>query len=321
MAQLREGRYHQRATSSLGVLNLKPIIGGMVRESLEDLQAALEDRYHIERPLGKGGMATVYLAEDKKYERKVALKVLHPELSATLGADRFHREIKFAAQLSHPHILPLYESGAAEHFLFYVMPYVEGESLRVRMDREKQLPLEDALRITSEMGEALAHSHQLGIVHRDIKPENILLSQGHAMLLDFGIARAVSVAGGERLTATGLAVGTPWYMSPEQAMGNPDVDDRTDLYSLALVLFEMLMGGPAHSGPTPQAIIARRLKEDTVPTLRTVLKDVPEHVDLAVQKALARKPEDRFGNVAAFIEALTNPDAGTPRRKRFSFWR
>ncbi len=293
-----------------------------MRENLEDLQAAIKDRYQIERPLGKGGMATVYLAEDQKYERKVALKVLHPELAATLGADRFHREIKFAAQLSHPHILPLYESGAADHYLFYVMPFVEGESLRRRMDRDKQLPVDESVRIACEMGEALTHSHGLGIVHRDIKPENIMLSGGHALLLDFGIARAVSVAGGEKLTATGLAVGTPRYMSPEQAMGSPDIDRRSDIYSLALVLYEMIMGGPAHSGPTPQAIIARRLRDDTVPKMRTVLKEVPENVDMAIQRALARKPEDRFDTCEEFANALKNADVDPgPRRKRFSFWR
>ncbi len=293
-----------------------------MRETLEELQAALSDRYEIERPLGKGGMATVYLAQDTKYERRVALKVLHPELSATLAADRFHREIQLAAKLSHPNILPLFESGAAEHFLFYVMPYIEGESLRARMDREKPMPVADSISIACETGEALAHSHEEGIVHRDIKPENILLARGHAMLLDFGIARALSVAGGERLTATGLAVGTPWYMSPEQAMGSPDLDRRSDIYSLALVLYEMLTGGPAHSGPTPQAIIARRLSGESVPEIRTVLKELPEHVDLAIQRALARKPADRFESAGEFVQALKSPDGGGgPRKKRFSFWR
>ena len=216
------------------------------------LTAALADRYRIERELGQGGMATVYLAHDLKHDRTVALKVLKPELAVTLGLERFQTEIKTTARLHHPHILPLYDSGEADGQLFYVMPLVNGESLRDRLTREKQLPLADALRITREVAEALAYAHARNVIHRDIKPENILLEGGHALVADFGIARAVSAAGDPRLTQTGHSIGTPVYMSPEQAAGDPDLDGRSDLYSLAGVLFEMLAGEPPFTGATPR---------------------------------------------------------------------
>ena len=211
---------------------------------LHRLTAALADRYAIQRELGSGGMATVYLAEDLKHERQVAVKVLNPELAAVLGAERFLREVKITARLDHPHILPLLDSGAAEGFLYYVMPYVEGESLRDRMDREGQLPLEDALQVTWEVADGLSYAHSHDVVHRDIKPENIMLSGGHARIADFGIARAITAAGGDSLTQTGMAIGTPVYMSPEQAAGEDRVDGRSDVYSLGCVLYEMLAGEP-----------------------------------------------------------------------------
>ncbi|HEU5218330.1 MAG TPA: serine/threonine-protein kinase, partial [Gemmatimonadales bacterium] len=215
------------------------------------LQAFLADRYTIERELGRGGMATVYLARDLKHNRPVAIKVLRPELAAVLGRDRFLREIAITAGLQHPHILALLDSGEAEGSLYYVMPFVAGESLRDRLERERQLPLDDALRITREVADALDYAHRQGLIHRDIKPENILLSDRHAMVADFGIARAVEQAGGDKLTETGLAVGTPDYMSPEQAAGSADLDGRTDQYSLGCVLYEMLAGHPPFLGKNP----------------------------------------------------------------------
>src|SRR2546428_12474506 len=218
------------------------------------LRDALADRYAVERERGGGGMAMVSLAEDLKHRRPVAIKVLHPELAAAVGADRFLREIEIAARLQHPHILPLYDSGTAGGFLYYVMPYVEGESLRDRLEREKQLPLEDTLRIAGEVAGALAYAHSHGVVHRDIKPENVMLSGGTAVVTDFGIARAVTAAGDARqLTQTGTGIGTPAYMSPEQATGSAEIDGRGDQYSLACVVYEMLVGEPPFTGPTPQA--------------------------------------------------------------------
>jgi serine/threonine-protein kinase len=225
-------------------------------EITQQLKAALADRYVIERELGAGGMATVYLAEDLKHRRRVAVKVLRPELAAALGGERFLREIETTANLRHPHILPLYDSGDANGTLFYVMPYVEGESLQDRMAREKQLPVDDALRIAGEVADALSYAHGRGVIHRDIKPDNIMLENGHAVVADFGIAQAVSDSGGERLTQTGMAVGTPLYMSPEQSNGEP-VDARSDLYGLACVVYEMLAGSPPFSGPTALAVMAR----------------------------------------------------------------
>jgi serine/threonine-protein kinase len=286
---------------------------------LAHLQAALADRYTLERELGRGGMAVVYLARDLKHHRQVAIKVLRPELGAVLGAERFLREIEVAAGLSHPHILPLHDSGETDGFLYYVMPYVAGESLRDRLTREQQLPLEDALQIAREVADALSYAHGREVVHRDIKPENILLEARHAVVSDFGIARAISAAGGERLTQTGIAVGTPSYMSPEQAAAEPAIDARSDVYSLGCVLFEMLAGEPPYTGPTAQAILAKRLSEP-VPHLRT-LRDVPEYIEHAVTKALAKAPADRFATAAEFAAALSAPirplapTSGRPRAK------
>ena len=272
-------------------------------ELFASLQAALADRYTVERELGHGGMATVYLAEDRKHRRRVAIKVLKPELAAALGPERFLREIEIAARLAHPNILMLIDSGEAAGLLYYVMPYVEGESLRERLTREKQLDLDDALRITREVADALSHAHRFGIVHRDIKPENILFQAGHAVVSDFGIARAITVAGGERLTETGIAVGTPAYMSPEQAAGEQELDSRSDLYSLGCVLYEMLAGQPPFTGRSAQAVLARHTL-DPVPPLRTVRKAVPEHVERAALKALEKVPADRFATARQFVDAL-----------------
>ncbi len=263
---------------------------------------ALRDRYVVERELGRGGMATVYLARDLKHDRPVALKVLHPELGLSLGAERFEREIRLAAQLQHPHILPLFDSGEAQGRLWYTMPYVEGESLRERLRREGPLPLSEALRIAREVALALDYAHRHGVIHRDIKPENILLSEGQALVADFGVARALSGAGGERLTETGLALGTAAYMSPEQAAGQRALDGRSDIYSLGCVLYEMLAGEPPFTGPTPQAVIAKRFTEP-VPHLGAV-RDVPPALEQVLARALARTPADRFGSAAEFGTAL-----------------
>jgi serine/threonine protein kinase len=269
--------------------------------------AAFADRYRIERELGQGGMATVYLAEDLKHQRRVAIKVLRPELAAALGAERFLREITTTANLRHPHILPLYDSGDADGSLFYVMPYVEGESLRDRLDREKQLPLDDALQIAGEVADALSYAHSSGVIHRDIKPENILLDNGHAIVADFGIAQAVSESGGERLTQTGIVLGTPLYMSPEQSNGDP-VDARSDLYALGCLVYEMLAGVPPFSGPTALVLMARHAL-DPVPALRTARPSVTASVAEAVERALAKTPADRFPTVRAWHDALMRPPA------------
>ncbi|MBI2401370.1 MAG: serine/threonine protein kinase, partial [Gemmatimonadetes bacterium] len=284
-------------------------------DPLTRLQHALADRYRIERELGHGGMGLVFLAEDLKHGRKVALKVLRPEVGQSLGGDRFLREIRITAQLNHPNILTLIDSGEADGFTYYVLPYVEGESLRDRLDREKQLPLEDALRITRDVADALSYAHSLGVIHRDIKPENILFEAGHAVVADFGIAKAISDAGGEKLTESGLAVGTPAYMSPEQASGAGDVDARSDVYSLACVLYEMLAGSPPYVGPSAQAIIARKALEP-VPSLRVVRDTVPLGVERAVMRALAKVPADRFATGRQFAEALSETGAlmGAPAR-------
>ena len=272
---------------------------------LERLRASLAGRYTIERELGRGGMATVYLARDVKHDRPVALKVLRPELAAILGAERFLREIRLTAQLQHPHILTLIDSGEADGFLYYVMPYVAGESLRQRLEREGQLPLDEALRITRAIASALDFAHGRGVIHRDIKPENIMLHQGEPMVADFGIALAASTAGRERLTETGLSLGTPAYMSPEQASAEPRLDGRSDQYSLASVLYEMLAGEPPYTGPTAQAIIAKRLT-GAIPRLG-VVRSVPQAVDAALTRALAKAPADRFQTVTQFAVALEKP--------------
>jgi len=274
----------------------------------ERVRASLAGRYTIERELGRGGMATVYLARDLKHDRPVALKVLRPELAAVLGAERFLREIRLTAQLQHPHILTLIDSGDAGGFLYYVMPFVEGESLRQRLEREGQLPLDEALRLTRAIASALDFAHGRGVIHRDIKPENIMLHQGEPMVADFGIALAVSAAGRERLTETGLSPGTPAYMSPEQASAEPRLDGRSDQYSLACVLYEMLAGEPPYTGPTAQAVIAKRLTEP-IPHLGTVRR-VPPALEAAVTKALSKAPADRFVTADAFVAALT---AGSTR--------
>jgi len=270
------------------------------------LVSALADRYRIERELGQGGMATVFLAEDLKHHRKVAIKVLKPELALALGAERFLREIETTASLRHPHILPLYDSGRAGELLYYVMPLVEGESLRQRLHREKQLPIDEALQISREVADALGYAHSRGIVHRDIKPENILLEGGHAVVADFGIARAVSAAGGERLTSTGMAIGTPYYMSPEQAAANEDVDGRSDLYSLGCVLYEMLAGQPPFTGPTAQAITRQHLVTQAAP-VTDLRPTVPAPIAGALARMLAKNPADRFNPAAQFVQALTAP--------------
>jgi eukaryotic-like serine/threonine-protein kinase len=267
------------------------------------LEAALAHRYRIERELGEGGMATVYLAEDLKHERLVAVKVLKPELAAVLGGDRFLTEIKTTASLQHPHILPLFESGQADSFLFYVMPYIEGESLRGRIDREKQLSVTDALRIAVAVADALDYAHRHDIIHRDIKPENILLHEGNPVVADFGIALAVSAAGGGRMTETGLSLGTPHYMSPEQATAERELSARSDVYSLACVLYEMLTGDPPHVGPTPQSILMRILTEEPR-SVTEVRKSVPPHVAAALTRGLEKLPADRFETAAEFRDAL-----------------
>ncbi|HEU5171015.1 MAG TPA: protein kinase [Gemmatimonadales bacterium] len=270
------------------------------------LQIALAGRYTLDRELGRGGMATVYLAHDLKHRRRVALKVLHPTLAPAFGADRFLREIETAAGLTHPHVLPLFDSGEAEGLLWYTMPHVEGESLRRRLTRERQLSVADAVRIAAEVADALSHAHEHGIIHRDVKPENILLSGSHALVADFGIAKAVEAAAGESLTQTGLAVGTPAYMSPEQASADREVDARSDVYSLGCVLYEMLAGEPPYTGPTPQAVIAKRFT-DPVPPLRAARETIPPWVEQAVRTALARVPADRFPTAAEFAKALVPP--------------
>jgi len=279
-------------------------------DTLDRLKAALADRYALQRELGRGGMATVYLAEDLKHHRPVALKVLRPELAAALGPDRFLREIELAARLTHPHILPLHDSGNADGFLYYVMPYVEGESLRDRLTREKQLPVDDALQISREVADALSYAHAHGVIHRDIKPENILLESGHAVVADFGIARAIDAAGGEKLTETGVALGTPAYMSPEQAGGTKDLDGRSDLYSLGCVLYEMLAGEPPFTGPTVESLVRQHLSAEP-PNITNIRPSVPSWVVAALQRALAKTPADRFNPVAQFAEALGSRAPGT----------
>jgi len=279
-----------------------------VSDLLARLETALSDRYAIERELGAGGMATVYLAEDLKLHRKVALKVLRPELAAALGPERFLREIEIAAKLHHPHILPLHDSGKADGFLYYVMPYVEGESLRDRLNREKQLPVEDALQIAREVADALGSAHRHDVIHRDIKPENILLEEGHAVVTDFGIARAIDAAGGEQLTQTGLAVGTPAYMSPEQAMGSQDLDGRSDLYSLGCVLYEMLGSEPPFTGATVESIVHQHIAVEPRPVTE-VRPAVPAEVVAALSRVLSKAPADRFSPAARFTEALATRES------------
>ncbi len=277
---------------------MTPVPGGLAE--------ALADRYQIERELGQGGMATVYLAEDLKHKRKVALKVLKPELAAVLGAERFVQEITTTAALQHPHILPLFDSGTAGGFLFYVMPFIDGETLRSKLDRETQLGVDESVKITVAIADALDHAHRHGVIHRDIKPENILLHEGRPMVADFGIALAVSAAAGGRMTETGLSLGTPHYMSPEQATAEKEISARSDVYSLASVMYEMLAGQPPHLGGSAQQIIMK-IVTDTARPLTELRKSVPPNVAAACAKALEKLPADRFESAAAFAAALTNP--------------
>jgi serine/threonine-protein kinase len=279
----------------------------MTDDAVARLTAALAGQYRIERKLGEGGMATVYLAHDLRHNRQVALKVLKPELAAVLGAQRFLQEIQVTANLQHPHILPLYDSGSADGVLFYVMPLVQGKSLRDRLDREKLLPVDETIRITRQVAGALDFAHRQGIIHRDIKPENILLHDGEALLTDFGIALALTEAGGGRLTGTGLSIGTVQYMSPEQAAGERDLDARSDIYSLGAVTYEMLAGEPPVTGPSVQAMIAKLMTERPT-SLRVVRDVVPRSLDDAVMRALAKARTDRFSSAREFADALTAPE-------------
>ena len=278
---------------------------------LDRLRTALADRYMFDREVGRGGMATVYLAQDQKHDRPVAIKVLHPYLAVNLGPERFLREIQIAAQLQHPHIVPLYDSGQAGDLLYYVMPYVEGESLRQRLAREQRLPVEDALHLGRSVAAALDYAHRHGVVHRDIKPENVMLHEGEAVVTDFGIAKAVTAAAASTLTQTGATVGTPAYMSPEQAAGAAELDGRSDVYSLGCVVYEMLSGRTPFTGPTAQAIIAQCFTEPP-PPLRGARSDLPEWLEPVVMKSLAKDAGDRFATAAQFSQALKQPGASTP---------
>ncbi|UCC24146.1 MAG: protein kinase [Gemmatimonadales bacterium] len=292
---------------------------------LSRLNAALEGRYRIERQLGEGGMATVYLADDVRHDRRVALKVLKPELAAVVGADRFLAEIRTTANLQHPHILPLFDSGEADSFLYYVMPYIEGETLRGRLDRDKQLPVDEAVRIASAVAGALEVAHEAGVVHRDIKPANILVSRGQPLVADFGIALAVGAAGGNRLTETGLSVGTPFYMSPEQATGDRQVGPASDVYALGCVLYEMLVGDPPFTGSTAQAVLGKIISGEPVSPAKE-RPSIPGNVDAAVRRALERLPADRFTSAAEFARALGDPtfrhgDLAAARESGSDIWK
>jgi serine/threonine-protein kinase len=277
-----------------------------VSQQTDRLNTALAGRYRIERHLGEGGMASVYLCEDLRHKRKVALKLLKPELAAVLGADRFVQEITTTASLQHPHILPLFDSGTADGLLCYMMPLVEDETLREKLNRETQLGVDEAVRIAREVLDALQYAHEHRIVHRDVKPENILLHGGHAMVADFGIALAVSVAAGGRMTETGLSLGTPHYMSPEQATAEKEITARSDVYSLGSVLYEMLTGNPPHTGATAQQIIMKIITEPAE-SVTKYRKSVPPNVAAAVAKSLEKLPADRFDSAKAFSDALANP--------------
>ena len=281
----------------------------------ELLKEALADRYRIEREIGRGGMAIVYLADDAKHGRKVAIKTLYPDLAATIAHQRFLKEIEIAARLTHPHILPLHDSGEANGQLYYVMPYIEGESLRVRLNREKLLSIETALRLTREIASALDYAHQHGVVHRDIKPANVLLAEGIALVADFGIARAVSASVDREKTATGIIVGTPHYMSPEQASGSADVDARADLYSLGCVLYEMLAGEPPFTGSNAMVVLARHVR-DEIPPLKTRRPDISDRLESVVRTSLAKRPADRYATVGRFVEALNAATAGPTASQR-----
>ncbi len=272
----------------------------------EVLQSALSPRYRIERELGRGGMATVFLADDSKHNRKVAIKVLQSEVVAAIGHERFHREIEIAARLHHPHIVPLFDSGETEGLHYYIMPFVEGESVRDRLDRDGPLAPDTALRLVSQVADALAYAHECGVVHRDIKPDNILLQHDNALVMDFGIARPIGSATDMRMTQVGALMGTPAYMSPEQAMGSEDVDGRSDIYSLACVLFEMVTGNPPFSGGSMEAILVRRFTESP-PRMSSLADGVPGWLDSAVFRAMARDPKNRFGTMKQFSSMLLQP--------------
>ncbi len=296
---------------------------GSAELALAALRSALAGRYQVDRAVGSGGMAKVYLAVDERHDRRVAIKVLRPELAAAVGAERFLREIRVTASLQHPHILPLYDSGEAAGSVYYVMPLVDGETLRARLEREGQLPLGDALEIAGSVASALDYAHRRGLIHRDVKPENILLARdagngargGHALIADFGVAVAVATAGADRLTESGIMIGTPTYMSPEQAKAERTLGPESDVYSLAAVLYEMLMGEPPFTGPSAQAVVVK-LATDAPSPLRPRRGSVPVHVEAAVLKALAKTPEDRFASAADFADALRASDAVAPSATR-----
>ena len=294
--------------------------GGRVPDILERLRAALADRYRLDRELGQGGMATVYLAEDLKHRRKVALKVLRPELAATLGPDRFFREIEVAARLQHPHILPLHDSGEAQGFLYYVMPFVEGQNLRGRLTRQGELPIHEAVKLLAEVADALAYAHAQGVVHRDIKPDNVLLSGRHALVTDFGVAKAVSEATGRQaLTTAGIALGTPAYMAPEQAAADPNLDHRVDIYALGAMGYELLAGRPPFTGLSSQEVLAAHVTQqpESVATRRPA---VPDALAAVIMKCLAKRPADRWQSadeVLSQLEQQLTPSVGmTPTQTR-----
>jgi len=274
------------------------------------LAEALSGRYAIERELARGGMATVYLARDVQREEPVAVKVMHPRLASALGTERFLREIEIAGTMAHPHIVPLYDSGNASGVLYYIMPYVQGESLHERLDREKRLSLEDALQITHDVAAALGYAHGRGVLHRDVKPENILLAGGHALVADFGLARAIGATGYHRLTQTGIIVGTAYYMSPEQLREDRDLDQRADIYSLGCMLYEMLTGGPPYTGPSLKELVTRIIRWP-VPSVRRLHPGVPPAVDEAITRALAKSAADRFPTMQDFAAALPGAGAGS----------
>jgi TolB-like protein/tRNA A-37 threonylcarbamoyl transferase component Bud32 len=290
-----------------------------VPNPLDAVQKAFAGRYEIERELGSGGMATVYLARDLKHDRKVAIKILRPELAAALGPDRFPREIRIVAQLQHPHVLPLHDSGETAGFLYYVMPFVDGESLRAKLDREGQLPVHDAVKILREVADALAYAHGQGVLHRDIKPDNVMLSGRHALVMDFGVAKAVSSAGAEKLTTVGVAVGTPTYMSPEQATGAEHIDQRSDVYALGVLGYEMLTGSPPFTGKTPQAILSAHVMEPA-PDVTQGRPTVPAAVADLIRRCLEKNPADRWQNAEEILhqlEAIATPSGGvTPTDTR-----